>query len=565
MAEGLRAQSRWMFAGKEFSLRLEIGPPGHLALRAEDLLTGEVWQGEFDSTHIEDLTHKTGNFKQFPVFCSMLESAINKTSDSVSLDLMTYADLEVLHRSKLGASAWYPAFKSSALHSKRYLILIYSVEFDRIYYPLSLVYGGGPDPAALLALVRELHKENAWLRKQCEEVQQDKVLDMENGGDDDNEGVNFGQQGRRARKKNQEEQGALRQLLHDMHEELENEREKSQKAGGKCSQEQRHLMAELAEVKASERQLQARVKSLMNELTILRRGHVSPAQPTLTARRAPVNIMGCSVRLSGRSDLNRRLRSRSSSHERMPAHLSSMDHLPPRSGSREQVRNRSGSRERVVNRSGSRERVVNRSGSMERVLSRSGSRERSLTKRSSERRPSFRAQPYSRTPSPSPNGIHGRFDPTSYVQRKEEKRKQVESKRSRQKNRQLVGLSGGMERARPHNQPGISGTRIRRRSHSGGSTGRQTTPWGSGKENASTGEPEPSQRQGRKEMRNSAGIWQRPTKGRGKASVVNRLSSSRRTNVESQHTREPAAELSEIDERLQALQQYMQSLDVHPH
>lgn len=27
---------------------------------------------------IEDLTRKTGNFKQFPIFCSMLESAVRK-------------------------------------------------------------------------------------------------------------------------------------------------------------------------------------------------------------------------------------------------------------------------------------------------------------------------------------------------------------------------------------------------------------------------------------------------------------------------------------------------------
>lgn len=29
---------------------------------------------------IEDLTRKTGNFKQFPIFCSMLESAVSKVT-----------------------------------------------------------------------------------------------------------------------------------------------------------------------------------------------------------------------------------------------------------------------------------------------------------------------------------------------------------------------------------------------------------------------------------------------------------------------------------------------------
>jgi len=36
------------------------------------------------SIDIEDLTRKTGNFKQFPIFCSMLESAVRKVKASLS-------------------------------------------------------------------------------------------------------------------------------------------------------------------------------------------------------------------------------------------------------------------------------------------------------------------------------------------------------------------------------------------------------------------------------------------------------------------------------------------------
>lgn len=79
---------------------------------------------------IEELTRKTGNFKQFPIFLNMLESAITKSSDSVTLDLLTYADLESLrgkkYESRRGSS---PGNKQP--QSKRYLILTYSVEFDR--------------------------------------------------------------------------------------------------------------------------------------------------------------------------------------------------------------------------------------------------------------------------------------------------------------------------------------------------------------------------------------------------------------------------------------------------
>ena len=42
---------------------------------------------------IEDITHKTGNHKRFAVFVEMLLSAISQRSDSVYVDLLTYADL----------------------------------------------------------------------------------------------------------------------------------------------------------------------------------------------------------------------------------------------------------------------------------------------------------------------------------------------------------------------------------------------------------------------------------------------------------------------------------------
>jgi hypothetical protein len=42
---------------------------------------------------IEDITHKTGSFKRFGVFVEMLLSAITQRSDSVYVDLLTFADL----------------------------------------------------------------------------------------------------------------------------------------------------------------------------------------------------------------------------------------------------------------------------------------------------------------------------------------------------------------------------------------------------------------------------------------------------------------------------------------
>ncbi len=80
---------------------------------------------------VEELTRKTGNYKQFPIFLNMLESAITKSSDSVTLDLLTYADLESLRNKKHGGGGRGTSPSHKQTQSKRYLILTYSVEFDR--------------------------------------------------------------------------------------------------------------------------------------------------------------------------------------------------------------------------------------------------------------------------------------------------------------------------------------------------------------------------------------------------------------------------------------------------
>mmetsp|Transcript_1631 Transcript_1631/g.4154 ORF Transcript_1631/g.4154 Transcript_1631/m.4154 type:complete len:123 (+) Transcript_1631:45-413(+) len=63
------------------------------------------WRGDFSAKYIEDITSKTGNFKKFPVFVRMLLSGLQQGSDSVFVDLLTYADLEMLkaRRERAGA------------------------------------------------------------------------------------------------------------------------------------------------------------------------------------------------------------------------------------------------------------------------------------------------------------------------------------------------------------------------------------------------------------------------------------------------------------------------------
>ena len=48
---------------------------------------------------------------------------------------------------------------SKTTNNKRYLILTYNVEFDRITYPLHLNYQGVPDPIELLKTIRKLRSQ----------------------------------------------------------------------------------------------------------------------------------------------------------------------------------------------------------------------------------------------------------------------------------------------------------------------------------------------------------------------------------------------------------------------
>lgn len=55
-----------------------------------------------------------------------------QTSDSVSMDLLTFSDLELLRKRKAGVGTQsIPGANNPSLIQKRYLILTYTVEFDK--------------------------------------------------------------------------------------------------------------------------------------------------------------------------------------------------------------------------------------------------------------------------------------------------------------------------------------------------------------------------------------------------------------------------------------------------
>lgn len=113
-------------------------------------------------------THHILMYVHFWVFCNNLYPYIFQSSESVSLDLLTYADLESLRQRKTGSvpKSNVPHGKTVSLNSKRYLIVTYTVEFDRIHYPLPLPYMGKPDPRALQEVIRQQRSEIKAFRQQ---------------------------------------------------------------------------------------------------------------------------------------------------------------------------------------------------------------------------------------------------------------------------------------------------------------------------------------------------------------------------------------------------------------
>lgn len=148
-------------------------------------------------TDIEELTGKTGNFKRFAVFARMVHSAVTQASDSVTLDLLTPSDLEALRAKRAGRQGSAAAPEGSSVSfdpHKRYLIVTYVAEYDRVHYPLPLSEEPLPAPAdmarelrrlrglvdakagagaaAALVRVEALDRENAVLRKEIRQAKE---------------------------------------------------------------------------------------------------------------------------------------------------------------------------------------------------------------------------------------------------------------------------------------------------------------------------------------------------------------------------------------------------------
>lgn len=73
-----------------------------LSVELEQKNTGDIWKNHFSANYIEEITQKTGNYKKYGVFLKMLFSSLNKSSDTVYLDVLTVQDLLMLKNKKQG-------------------------------------------------------------------------------------------------------------------------------------------------------------------------------------------------------------------------------------------------------------------------------------------------------------------------------------------------------------------------------------------------------------------------------------------------------------------------------
>ncbi|XP_038075059.1 centrosomal protein CCDC61-like [Patiria miniata] len=399
-----------------------------LTVEVEDRLTADQWRGTFDAAYIEDLTHKTGNFKQFSIFTSMLESAINKTSESVTLDLLTYADLETLRSRKAGGvRSSIPGAQKVSLSAKRYLIVTYTVEFDRIHYPLPLPYQGKPDPVALQETVRELKREVRRLQSQVhsdyrsnelQRLKKDYEELLKEKQNLDDEFLQYRREVKNTTKGSAaKEVRVLKTVIRNLEEELMNERRKFQRSASKRNQDYKNLIEEVEELRASERNLRVRVKSLVNELAVLK-------SSSRRVSRSPTIPLPSSQGTASRRSLGTQERAR----------------LAGRDASRERAR--LSSRERAA------------------------SRER--------RRPASVSSMGSRSPSPAGARVP-RFDPTAYNQEKKRQQDEAKARRERRRSRTLSSgsqPSRSQERGRTRTRPSPSYPAYQRpRSRSNSSVG----------------------------------------------------------------------------------------------
>lgn len=162
--EHLRKSSEINIRGTHYLYELS-GDSENLSISFEEKETAKLWKADFTSSYIETLTQKSKSFKKFPIFLKMLISALEGTSESVVIDLLTYQELEMFRSSRNPGASSSSQPSNPKLLSKRYLILTFSGEFERVHYPLPLSFEEAPDLETMKKTITRLRNELEQAKK----------------------------------------------------------------------------------------------------------------------------------------------------------------------------------------------------------------------------------------------------------------------------------------------------------------------------------------------------------------------------------------------------------------
>ncbi|CAD8082194.1 unnamed protein product [Paramecium primaurelia] len=132
-----------------------------LNIEIESKQSGDSWIANYHAQYIEEIASKTGNYKKYTTFIKMLQSALNNQTETVYIDILTFQDLEQIKNKRSNKLQT----QNIAPNNKRYLILSYIVEFDKVHYPLPLNYNEQPNLQQMKNTIIRLRKENESLHK----------------------------------------------------------------------------------------------------------------------------------------------------------------------------------------------------------------------------------------------------------------------------------------------------------------------------------------------------------------------------------------------------------------
>ena len=125
--------------------------PQRMLACSDNIYNANTMDDPVAGADLESLTEKACSPRRYEAFVAMLLAALRRTSGSVSLDILSFSDLEAMRGGSgsgsgsggrngggFGQGSAGGRQPPAAPNSKRYLILTHVSDFERVHYPLPL-------------------------------------------------------------------------------------------------------------------------------------------------------------------------------------------------------------------------------------------------------------------------------------------------------------------------------------------------------------------------------------------------------------------------------------------